>query len=246
MRKKAEGGAGGGGVGGGAAGGRPGLRARNKLAKRGRIIEAARALFREKGFEAATTREIAERAEVGAGTLFLYARNKSDLLVLVYWESIRDTVREAFTTLPAGAPLAEELMHVFTRLFEMYSRDEDLSRAYIREMIFQPGESRREMDELTVLFFRTASERAEAARARGEVGEHFDAGLAAQNFFGLYFFALTMWLGGWVDRETALAHLRDAVGLQIEGLRPRAPAARPKGGRGKGGGGKGGGRAARG
>ena len=224
MKKKRD-------AGGGAGGLRPGLRARNKLAKRERIIDAARELFREKGFDAATTREIAERAEVGAGTLFLYAKNKSDLLVLVYWDSIRDTVKEAFTTLPGGGSLADELMHVFTRLFEMYAKDAALSRSYVREMIFQPGESRQEMDELTFLFFRTASERTEAARERGEVGRHFDPVSAAQNFFGLYFFALTTWLGGWLDKETALKGLRAAVELQIEGLRPRGVAAGGKGGR---------------
>ncbi|HEX8072097.1 MAG TPA: hypothetical protein VF546_19270 [Pyrinomonadaceae bacterium] len=113
-------------------------------------------------------------------------------------------------------------MHVFTRLFDMYARDVELSRAYVREVIFTPGPTRQEMDELTMLFFRTAAERLGAARERGEVGDHFDPLLAARNIFGLYFFALTAWLGGWVDdRKVALASLRAAVELQIEGLRPR-------------------------
>src|SRR5687767_7718748 len=164
---------------------RPGLRERNKLAKRGRIVEAAWGLFREKGFGAATMREIAERAEVGVGTVFVYAKSKSDLLVLVYWEAIRDTVRKAFTSLPKGAGLSDELMHVFGLLFDMYARDVELSRAYIREVLFTPGPARQEMDELTLLFFRTAAERMGAARERGEVGDHFDAAAAARNFFGL-------------------------------------------------------------
>lgn len=202
---------------------RPGLRERNKLAKRGRIIEASWELFREKGFEAATMREIAERADVGVGTVFVYAKSKSDLLVLVYWEAIRETVKKAFTSLPRGSSLADELMHVFTRLFDMYGRDVVLSRAYIREVIFAPGPSRQEMDELTMLFFRTAAERMGAARERGEVGDHFDALTAAQNLFGLYFFTLTAWLGGWVvDKKAAIASLRGSIELQIEGLRPRA------------------------
>jgi len=220
-----------------AEGAKPGLRERKKLARRGRIVEAARELFREKGFEATTTREIAERADVGAGTVFVYAKSKSDLLVLVYWEAIRDTVRRAFTTLPKGATLADELMHVFTRLFDMYARDPELSRVYIRELVFGQVEAREEMDELTRLFFRTAAERAEAARLRGEVGDHFEPAAAAQNFFGLYFFALTVWLGGWTDKRGALAGLRAAVELQIEGLRPRlragGDAAARAGGRGR-------------
>jgi len=57
-------------------------REQNKAEKRGRIIAAARALFAHKGFEATTTLEIAEAAGVAAGTLFLYAKTKDDLLIL--------------------------------------------------------------------------------------------------------------------------------------------------------------------
>jgi hypothetical protein len=78
------------------------------------------------------------------------------------------------------------------------------------------------MDELTRIFFQTAAERMGAAREKGEVGDHFDPLTAARNIFGLYFFALTAWLGGWVDdRKVALASLRASVELQIEGLRPK-------------------------
>ncbi|WP_256735273.1 helix-turn-helix domain-containing protein, partial [Variovorax sp. dw_954] len=60
-----------------------GLRARSKVDKRRRIMEAARAVFIEHGYDAATTREIAQRAEVSTGTVFVYARDKRDLLLQV-------------------------------------------------------------------------------------------------------------------------------------------------------------------
>ncbi len=40
-------------------------------------------MFIAKGFDDTTTREIAQRASVGIGTLFIYADNKRDLLFLV-------------------------------------------------------------------------------------------------------------------------------------------------------------------
>ena len=57
-----------------------GLRARNKLDKLRRIKEAAQSLFIAKGFDDTTMREIAVRAGVGLGTIFLYAKDKRDLL----------------------------------------------------------------------------------------------------------------------------------------------------------------------
>jgi AcrR family transcriptional regulator len=60
------------------------LRERNKQEKLARIERAARLLFTQKGFERTTTREIAQRARVGAGTLFLYAKDKRELLLRMF------------------------------------------------------------------------------------------------------------------------------------------------------------------
>ena len=61
----------------------PGRRERNKAAKLERIVAAAAELFAERGVEEVTTQEIAEKADIGTGTLFLYARTKGELLLLV-------------------------------------------------------------------------------------------------------------------------------------------------------------------
>src|SRR5262245_44638568 len=61
-----------------------GQRARKKRDKLERLRAAAWELFATKGFDATTTREIAERAGVATGTLFLYAKDKPDLLFLVH------------------------------------------------------------------------------------------------------------------------------------------------------------------
>jgi AcrR family transcriptional regulator len=61
-------------------------RVRNMLDKRTRISTAAADLFAERGFDAVTTQEISDRADVGTGTLFRYAANKGELLLMVYNE----------------------------------------------------------------------------------------------------------------------------------------------------------------
>ncbi len=62
----------------------PGRRERNATEKLRRIRAAAARLFDERGFEGATTQEIAERADVGAGTLFRYAATKGELFLMVF------------------------------------------------------------------------------------------------------------------------------------------------------------------
>ena len=73
-----------------------GRRAQNKLEKRGRIVAAARALFRHKGFDATTSQEIADAASVAAGTVFTYARTKDDLLIMVFHDEMMELVERAF------------------------------------------------------------------------------------------------------------------------------------------------------
>ncbi len=51
--------------------------------RRAQIIEAARRVFLEKGFHAATVREIGQAAGLTQGTLYNYVRTKEDILFLV-------------------------------------------------------------------------------------------------------------------------------------------------------------------
>src|SRR5438270_7531666 len=60
-----------------------GRRERNKQEKLERITAAARELFAEHGVDEVTTQQIADRADIGTGTLFLYAKSKGELLLLV-------------------------------------------------------------------------------------------------------------------------------------------------------------------
>jgi AcrR family transcriptional regulator len=51
--------------------------------KRERILAAAMALFTRRGVSGTTTQQIAERADVAIGTLYLYASTKAELLIMV-------------------------------------------------------------------------------------------------------------------------------------------------------------------
>ncbi len=55
-----------------------------KSEKRGRITDAAVAVFAERGFHAARVSDIARRAGVADGTIYLYFKNKEDLLLCIF------------------------------------------------------------------------------------------------------------------------------------------------------------------
>lgn len=62
----------------------PGRRERKKIETRQRLFRAAMELFQEKGFDATTIDEIAERADVAKGTVFNYFPQKTSFLTASY------------------------------------------------------------------------------------------------------------------------------------------------------------------
>ncbi len=56
---------------------------RERTERRETIIDAAEEVINEKGFDAATVDEIAERAELGKGTLYLYFKSKASIYLAI-------------------------------------------------------------------------------------------------------------------------------------------------------------------
>ena len=113
-----------------------GQRERNKIDKLRRIKDAARELFIAKGFDDTMTREIAIRAGVGLGTIFVYAANKRDLLFLIANDELENITKEAEASISDQASLLENLLNVFRRHYEFFRRQPALSRLVLREMVF--------------------------------------------------------------------------------------------------------------
>ncbi len=197
-----------------------GLREQHKQEKLERIQAVARVLFREKGFEATTIREIAEAAQVGTGTVFLYVQDKQELLLLVFYEAIEQTIVEAFANLTGEQNLLDELVQIFGHFFQLYAQDRETASLYIKELIFQKR-GQRQIEALGQIgrFMVQLGERVELAKARGEVAAGVNTGQACQNFFALYFSVLTSWLSGLADLDEAVNQsLRVALELQIRGM----------------------------
>lgn len=112
------------------------VRERNRRDKLQRITVAARALFIEKGFDETTTREIARRADVALGTLFLYATDKRDLLFLICTDELELLTDNAFGAVPEKDRLIDELIHIFEFYYRYFAEQPGLSKYILRELTF--------------------------------------------------------------------------------------------------------------
>ncbi len=67
-------------------------REREKLNRRNEILEAARKVFAEKGYETATVDDVANAAELSKGTIYLYFKSKSDLFLSTMEMGMRQVI----------------------------------------------------------------------------------------------------------------------------------------------------------
>ena len=197
-----------------------GLRTRNKLEKLRRIKEAAQNLFVAKGFDDTTMREIAVRAGVGLGTIFLYAKDKRDLLFLTINEPLENVTQQAEDAVDPTAPLIDNLLSVAKLHYRFFGKQPALARLALREMIFydsgaQAAPFQKTRDRLIRLFGHTI----ELAIANKEIAPNEPPLFAGWTLFCIFQVELRRWLANDVTNlRTGLSELERALGLLISGF----------------------------
>jgi AcrR family transcriptional regulator len=196
-------------------------RERNKEDKAARIRRAALALFGEKGFAGTTTREVAKRARIAAGTLFLYVQSKEDLVDFVFSGEIARVVEEAVATLPADGDVVARLVHLFGRLFDFYAVDPAISRVLVCSAII-PKPNARSLP-LTFDFLQKLGAVIAEAQAAGQLGAAALPLELAMHAFTLYLGGVLTVINGYGSAEDARRTLERALSVHFLGLRPTEP-----------------------
>jgi AcrR family transcriptional regulator len=99
-------------------------RARAHVAdKRDAIMTAALELFVERGFFGTAVPEVAERAQVGAGTIYRYFESKEALVNAVYRTQKMKMVGALLTDFPATAPAREQFRTIWMRMAKFVDED---------------------------------------------------------------------------------------------------------------------------
>jgi AcrR family transcriptional regulator len=89
-------------------------------ATRGRILEAALELFRDRGFEATTMREIAESAGVATGAAYYYFDSKDAIVLAFYDQAQKDMTARLEEILASSRDLSERLRGILQVKLEYF------------------------------------------------------------------------------------------------------------------------------
>uniref|UniRef100_A0A832MIZ9 TetR/AcrR family transcriptional regulator n=1 Tax=Eiseniibacteriota bacterium TaxID=2212470 RepID=A0A832MIZ9_UNCEI len=165
-------------------------RERKKEETKRRIFQEAVRLFRERGFEATTVDEIAERADVAKGTFFNHFPRKES--ILSYLSETRLEVAEASAEelLASKRPAREKLIETYLGAAAAYAEDRELTRHVLIELLllrFTPTmEIGARWEQLLVSIFKQG-------QASGELRADVSAEQAVDILTSVYYALLFMW-----------------------------------------------------
>jgi AcrR family transcriptional regulator len=203
---------------------RTGKRELNKQDKLRRITDAARKLFIANGYDEASTRQIAVRAGVALGTLFLYAANKRDLLFLVVNEELEEVAAKAASAIRPDVTLIQNLIRAFRPLYEFFGKDPGLSRLTLREMTFyESGLQAKRFIRIRQTMIELCKEMVRIAQRRNEIRTGSRYRRAGEVLFAIFQIELRKWLAG-ANRpkvDPGLRDLEEALEIVIAGLSTR-------------------------
>ena len=128
-----------------------GRRERNKQEKLDRIAAAASELFAEHGVDDVTTQQIADKADIGTGTLFLYAKTKGELLLLVQNSHYVEALERGRADAEAIPDVLDAVLAIVRPIVECNRVQIDNGRTYLREMVFGDPQDSRHAEALAIV-----------------------------------------------------------------------------------------------
>ncbi len=183
------------------------------------ILESARELFNELGFEKASTRAIARRAGVGVGTVFSHFPDKSSLLIAALLDDLASTQSSATKSMPKYANVCDRFLHLARFFYTYYAKRPDLSRTLLKELWFVKGEWGEKLTTQAYEFVFLVRNMLEQAKERKDIRPEADTLLCARAFFSHYLIVLYEGLNSpEVDVKTMLDTLKGMLNQILAGV----------------------------
>jgi len=106
----------------------------SRIDKRQRILEAAISVFANKGYSNATIADVAKKAKIASGTVYLYFQNKDDLLVKCMHELMDSKLTEIKAEIENSPSAREAIYLFFVKHIELFTKNPDFARFMVVEI----------------------------------------------------------------------------------------------------------------
>src|SRR5215212_8952459 len=157
----------------------------DRAAKRDRILDAAERVFAQRGFFAAKVADIAREAGVADGTIYLYFKNKDDLLISLF-ESRMERVNQILADAIAGATRPRDQLDAFVRAYLALIADQPTAAEVLTIELRQSTKFMREYSQQRFgELLRLLAGVIAAGQQAGELSDAVPAPHAARMIFGM-------------------------------------------------------------
>ena len=190
-----------------------GRRERNKQDKLDRITAAASELFAVHGVDEVTTQQVADKADIGTGTLFLYAKTKGELLLLVQNAHYAEALERGRADAEAIPGVLDAVMAIVRPIVECNRAQIDNGRTYLREMVFGDPDEPRHGEALAIVA--QTEEAIAALLRRDERVAEGDAATLARIVSAVMFLSMAASVNIALSVEEIVQDIRGQVGVLL-------------------------------
>jgi TetR/AcrR family fatty acid metabolism transcriptional regulator len=190
---------------------------KSKNDKYHRILEAAVTVFAGAGFHESTISQIARAAGVADGTIYLYFKNKDDILVHFFNYKTRQVFARFREEVDHAQSAVEKLRNLIRRHLEEFQKDRHMAVLYQAETHRINRLAEKQIREMHKMYLDLIAEIVEQGQVEGAIRRDLYVGLVKRYIIGGVDEVINTWLHS--DGQYDLTSMADPlVDLFIQGI----------------------------
>lgn len=158
------------------------------------IIDAAVIAIAENGYHQAQVSKIAKQAGVADGTIYLYFKNKEDILISLFEEKMGYFVEKIEEKIAGKESAAEKLLMMIETHFQLLSDDHHMAIVTQLELRQSNKELRLRINDVLKGYLQVIDKIIIEGKETGEFSSDLDVRLARQMVFGTIDETVTSWV----------------------------------------------------
>ena len=158
------------------------------------IIDAAVVTIAENGYHQAQVSKIAKQAGVADGTIYLYFKNKEDILVSLFQEKMGQFIEKLEDVIRGKNTASEKLLLLIENHFRILSGDQNLAIVTQLELRQTNKELRKQINNVLKGYLQLVDKILQEGIESGEFNPNMDVRLARQMIFGTIDETVTTWV----------------------------------------------------
>ncbi len=194
---------------------------KNKSEKYRNILNSAGAVFAEHGFYKATISQIAARAGVADGTLYLYFKNKDDILYQFIQYKTELVFRKMRSAVEKGKNAEEKLRLLIRCHLEEFQNDRHMAVIFQSEVRYL-RDIQSQIKDISKMYLDLLSDIIEQGQIEGIMRQDLFVGLVKRFILGAVEGVINTWVGA-ESRYDLVAMADPLVDLYLNGVRGDKP-----------------------